>query len=52
LRQLRRFIPPPKYLALDSLIDTNEYGLYLNSTEKNNPNDSLFYILSSYKWVS
>jgi len=45
LRQLRRFISPPKCLVLDSLTDTNECSLFLKSTGKNNPNDSLIYIL-------
>ena len=45
LRQLRRFISPPKCLVLDSLTDTNECSLYLKSTGKNNRNDSIIYIL-------
>jgi hypothetical protein len=47
LRQLRRFIPPPKCLVLDSLTDTNECGIFLKSTDKNNSNDSLIYIFHS-----
>lgn len=45
LRQLRRFISPPKCLVLDSLTDTNECSLFLKSTGKNNRNEGLIYIL-------
>jgi len=45
LRQLRRFISPPKCLVLDSLTATNECSLFLKSTGKNNPKDSLIYII-------
>jgi hypothetical protein len=45
VRQLRRFLSPPRCLELDSLTNDTECGLFLERTGNRDPNDNLIYIL-------
>jgi len=45
VRQLRRFVSPPKCLELDSLSDIPECGLFLKSTGKRDPDGHPIYII-------
>jgi len=45
VRQLRRFVSPPKCLELDSLSDSHECGLFLKSTGNRNSDGNLIYII-------
>jgi hypothetical protein len=45
VRQLRRFMSPPKCLELDSLTDIHECGLFLKSTGNRDSDGNIIYII-------